>query len=170
MGERRETLFVSLRGERLLLGAIGQVQVFEPFDAVGAGDLLAELIGKRVLRFDRAENGLFSLVEQAELGDAVANAADLFFVEAARLVATVTGNEWHRVAVVQEGDSAGDFIVLDAKLARQAAEVDRNRGCHEKKRPGTGAGAGCSIIGFSMLDWVAGVEVAAATELPAKLC
>ena len=132
LGQRAEALLVSLRGERLLLGPIRQIQIFEPLHAVGPLDLLAELVGERMLRFDRSQNRLLALVQQAKLRDALADAADLLFIEPARLVAAVARDERHRVAVVQQGDGAGDFVLVDAELARQAAVVDRNRRCHEE--------------------------------------
>jgi hypothetical protein len=85
-----------------------------------------------VLRLDRSQDGLFALVEQAELSDTFANAANLLFIQAAGLIATVPRNERHRITVVQEGDSTGDLVLFDAELARQAAEVNRNRRCHEE--------------------------------------
>ena len=57
---------------------------------------------------------MLALFELAELRDAVANAADLLFVEPARLVAAIARDERHRVAVVQQGDGARDRVLVDA--------------------------------------------------------
>ena len=48
-------------------------------------------------------------------------AADLLFVEPARLVAAVAGDERHGVAFIEQGDRAGDRLLVDAELTRQAA-------------------------------------------------
>ena len=101
VGERAEALLAGPRGERLLLRPERQVQIFEPLDAVGLFDLAAELVGEFVLRFDRPQDRLLAFVELAQPGDAVADAADLLFVEPARLVAAVARDERHRVAFVQ---------------------------------------------------------------------
>src|SRR5262245_18300525 len=75
-------------------------------------------------------------MEKPQPGDAFANEANLLFGEPAGLIATVARHARHRVALVQKGDRAGDFVLVDAQLARQAAEVDRYRRCHEQSRPG----------------------------------
>ena len=85
-----------------------------------------------MLRFDRTQDRLLALFQQPQLRDAGADAADLLFVEPARLVAAVARDERHRVAFIEQGDGASDRFLVDAELARQAPEVDRNRRCHEE--------------------------------------
>ena len=76
-------------------------------------DLAAELVGEFVLRFDRPQDRLLALVELAQASDAVADAADLLFVEAAGLVAAIARDERHRVAFVQESDRPRDGVGVD---------------------------------------------------------
>ena len=134
VGQRAEALLAGLGGERLLLRPERQIQIFEPLDAIGPLDLLAQLVGECVLRFDRSQDRVLALFQLAELGDARADAADLLFVEPARLVAAIARDERHRVAVVQQRDRARDRLLFDAELTRQAGVVDRSRRCHETSR------------------------------------
>ena len=118
--EQAEPLLLGLRGERLLLRPIGQVQVFEPLHAVGPFDLLAQLRRQRVLRLDRLEDRLLTLLQLSQLRDARADGGNLLFVEPARLIAAVAGDERHGVAFIEQRDRAGNRLLVDAEFTRQA--------------------------------------------------
>ena len=62
-GEWAESLLAGARGERLLLRPVGQIQIFEPLDALGLFDFAAQFVGELVLRFDRAEDRLLAVFE-----------------------------------------------------------------------------------------------------------
>src|SRR5690606_16360564 len=75
---------------------------------------------------------LLALLEKAELGDGGADPPDLLFIEAARLIAPVTGDEGDGVAFVEELDGARDGAFIEAQLTCQAGVISRGRECHER--------------------------------------
>ena len=98
---------------------------------------LPQLVGQFVLRFDRAQDRLLAFVELPQLRDARRGCAPICCSSRPPVcVAAIARDERHRVAVVQQRDRAGDRVVRDAKLTREAGEVDRSRRWHEKRSRG----------------------------------
>jgi hypothetical protein len=133
-GERLETFLPRDRGECLLFGLEGKVEILKAFGRVGVLDLIGDLGRELALSFDRFQDGGFAFRELANLADAKLNFANLIFVEAARLILAEAGDERGRVAGVEQLESTSDFFLRQAQVARKVPQIDRRGWRHANKR------------------------------------
>ncbi len=98
------------RGQRLLLGLVGEIQIFEPARRVGLVDEPSQLVGQLALRLDRLEDGRLALGQHPQASRGDLDAANLLFVQPARLVLAIARNEGDRVALVEQLDRALDLV------------------------------------------------------------
>ena len=133
--QRLQPLVARLRRLGLLLGLERQVEVFEPLGVVGCADRRGQLVGELALRLDRLEDRLLALGQLAEPADPELDLADRHLVQVAGPLFAVTGDERHRVALVEQLDDALHLNAPDLQILRDPAQVDLNRGVHRAYAP-----------------------------------
>ena len=114
-GKRREAALAGRAGARLTLLLKRQVEVFER-GLGGRGEQGAlEVRGEQAVLAQRAEDGGATFVELDELGPRLVDAADDDLVEAARLLFSVTRDERHRGAAVEQREHCVDARRRDGR-------------------------------------------------------
>ena len=121
------------RGQRLLLGLEGQIEVFQPLGRVGVLNLLGQLGRELALRFDRLEDRRLAFGELANLADAKLNFANLLFVEAAGLILAIARDEGDGVPFVEQLERASHFFRRQAR-SRNVPQIDRRGWRHASNR------------------------------------
>ena len=109
--------------ERLLLWLEGQIEIVEPLERVGRTDRRPQFVGQLVLALQRAEDRLSPLVELPKCCRALLYPFDLLLVEAASLIAAVTGDERQGVSRVEQLDRPRDASDVHAKFLRNPLDV-----------------------------------------------
>ncbi len=132
-GERFEPLFAGVAGLGLLLGLVGEIQVFEPLGVVGRLDGVAQIVGELALGLDGLEDGLLALGEVAEAADTRLDLPDRHLVQVAGPLFAIAGDERHRVALVEQLNDALDLDAADLQVLRDPSQVDGDRGFHGKR-------------------------------------
>jgi hypothetical protein len=79
------------------------------------------------LRFDRPQNRLLALRQEAQLDQPGFELADLLFVEPPGLVLPIAGDEGHRVASIQQFDHALDLAERDVQRLGHGSQIDGGR-------------------------------------------
>ncbi len=125
--QRFQTPIAGRRGERLLLGLVRKIEVFEPAGRVGLLDGAGQLRGQLSLRLDRTQDGLLAFGQLAALGHAIVNRPDRLFVEPAGLVFPIARDEGDGVAVVEQLENRGDPFGREVQRLGDGCQVDRDR-------------------------------------------
>ena len=131
-GERFEALLAGVGRLRLLLGLVGEIEVFEPLGILGTSDGDGQLLGELALPLDRLEDRLLPLGQLTKSCDANLDLADHHLVQTASPLLPISGDERDRVAFVEQLDDALHLHAPDLKVLRDPAQVDLNRVVHEK--------------------------------------
>jgi hypothetical protein len=74
-----------------------------------------------MLGFDRLEDRLLALFQLTQLCDTRSDGSNLLFIEPARLVPAISGDERYGVAFIKQCDRASNRLLVDAELTRQAS-------------------------------------------------
>ena len=105
-------------GAALLL--VRQIQVFETGLGVGEVDLTLELGRQLALFLDAGEDRHATLVQLAQVAQALFQVAQLGVVEATGHFFTVTGDEGHGGAFIEQGHSGGNLLRAHAQFIGDA--------------------------------------------------
>ena len=106
LGQRFESLFAGHLGTCAALRAVGQVDVLERGRLPRLVDALLELGRELLLVADGLEDGLLALLNLLQALILVADGPYLHFVESARALLAVAGNEGNGAALVEQGECA----------------------------------------------------------------
>ena len=90
-------------------GFVGEVEVFERGFVVGGVNGSMQLVGEFALFFNAFQHGFFARFQLAQVLQALGEEAQLRVVQPAGRFFTVTGDERHGRAVVQEVNGGGDL-------------------------------------------------------------
>ncbi len=101
-GQRFQAALTGRGGQRLLLGLVGQIEVFQAFAGSGRPNLFEQLRSHDPLGLDRFENGLLAFGQRAQFPHFLLNAADLLFIQGPCLVFSEASDERNRVTVIQK--------------------------------------------------------------------
>ena len=114
-------------GQRLEAGRFGdlglgsalrperQIDVLEPTLAVGGADRGFERVVELALLADRIEDDGATLVQLAQIAQALVERAQLRVIERARRLLAVAGDERHRRAAVEQRHRGGDALLADVE-------------------------------------------------------
>src|SRR4051812_43047090 len=108
--EGLETTLARDHGARAALGLVREIEILERLLGVGGIDARFQRVVELALFFDALENRDAAFAELAEVLRAIANIAELNFVETAGGFLTVAGDEWKGVAFVEERERSGDLL------------------------------------------------------------
>ena len=136
--QRLQPLVAGVGRLGLLLGLEGEVKVFEPLGVVGPPDRGGELLGELALGLDRLEDRFLALGQLAEPPDPDLDLVDGHLVQVPGPLLAVSGDERHRVALVEQLDDALHLHAPDLQVLRDPTQVDRNRGVHKRLAPDEG--------------------------------
>ena len=114
--ERFEAAFLRFRGERALLRLVGQVQVFEALGALCRENGSDELVVELALEGDALEDRVLPFRERAKLTDAILNAADHIFVEAAGTFLPVACDERDGILLVEQLQHGFDLVLANLQV------------------------------------------------------
>ena len=122
------------RCQRLLLGLVGQIEVFQPLGGRGREDLLGQLLRQLALGLDRTQDGLLAIGQEPHLRQPVLDLPDLLFVQSARLILAIAGDEGNRVPLIQELHDRLDLTEGKVQPACHVPQVDCYRTGHKDPR------------------------------------
>ena len=92
--------------------------------------MFGQLLGEFPLRLNRTKDGLLALGQQPHLGQPSLNLPNLFLVQPARLVFTITGDEGNGIALVEQLYRGLDLTQGDIQTASDLSQINRYRICH----------------------------------------
>ena len=123
IGEGFEAEIASDSGLGFLLGAEGEVKIFEGGDIFGGENFGLEGLGEEFAFGERSEDGVASFIEVFELFEAIADGSDLDFVEFAGFFFAVAGDEGDGGAFFEEDGGGGDLAGLELEFAGYFEEI-----------------------------------------------
>ena len=106
LGQRFESLLAGHLGTCAALRAVGQVDVLERGGLPCLADSLLELGRQLLLVADGLQDGFLALLNLLQTLILVADGPDLHFIESARALLAVAGNEGNGAALVEQGERA----------------------------------------------------------------
>ena len=114
------------RGQRLLLGLVRKIEIFQPLHRVGGFDQRGQLGRGFALRFDRTQDRLLAVCQLTQLEHALLDGANLLLVHPTRLILAIAGDEGDGIAAVKQVDDGGDAVQRQRSVARPPGR-DRDR-------------------------------------------
>ena len=106
-------------------GLEGQIEVLEPLLGIGGLEAETQLGCQLALLLDALQHGGATLLELAQVGQALLQRAQLRIVEAAGGLLAIAGDEGHRGPAVEQRDGGDDLRRFDGEL-RGDAGFDRD--------------------------------------------
>ncbi|MNX87683.1 hypothetical protein D3C86_1196150 [compost metagenome] len=116
LGERSESPLLGDHGAGPALGAVGQVQVLEGRELVGALDLAPQFVAEHPLLCKRGEDRRAALFEGAQARKGLLQGAELALVEAAGRFFAVAREEGDGVALIEQGNGLLGLRAGEAEL------------------------------------------------------
>ncbi len=132
---QRQRLQASLArhgSQGLLLGTIGQIEIFEDLERSGCVDSLFQIGGENTLGLDRTQNAFATIMQLPFLLDRLLDLPNPFFVQATGLVPAIACNEGNRVAFVEQFHRGPTLARFQLQLARNRFQIRcrESRGVH----------------------------------------
>ena len=112
-------------GSRGSLGAMGQVEIFEPGGCVRGGDGVCQRRVQVAGLLQRGEDGVAALLKLVQLGESIRHASKRALVHVPGRLFPVPRDEWHRALLVHQRDGLAHVPLSKAELARDGVEGPR---------------------------------------------
>jgi hypothetical protein len=117
-------------GERLLFRLERQIDVFQTTERIRRLDQRRQLVRQFALRLQGFQDPLLAVGQRAPFFHGLVDQPDLLFVQPARSVLSVTGNEGDGVAIVQQFNGSLYFFDRQVDIAGDLRQIWIQRGFH----------------------------------------
>ena len=132
-------------GSRGSLGAMGQVEIFEPGGCVRGGDGVCQRRVQVAGLLQRGDDGVAALLQLVQLGESIRHASKRALVHVPGRLFSVPRDEWHRALLVHQRDGLAHVPLSKAELARDGVEGPRAAQKGDARVPRGAAHAGSAM-------------------------